>query len=129
MAKKTFAGAPKPGRRPTAEEIESFEATGRKPESTETRKAVNAPSRAPALQQTRITVSTPSQLHAYTETKKSAKDEEAAPAPEPIVRLTIDLPEDIHTRFKAACAASRRKMVQEVRLMIEARTAELESRT
>lgn len=45
-----------------------------------------------------------------------------------MVRLTIDLPESVHTRFKAACAATRRRMVEEVRLMIEQRTGDLEAR-
>jgi hypothetical protein len=44
----------------------------------------------------------------------------------PIVRLTIDLPEVTHTRFKAACAMTKRKMVDEVRDFIERRAAELE---
>lgn len=44
----------------------------------------------------------------------------------PIVRLTIDLPEPVHTRFKTACAMTKRKMVEEVRAFIERRTAELE---
>lgn len=44
----------------------------------------------------------------------------------PIVRLTIDLPEPAHTRFKTACAMTKRKMVEEVRAFIEQRTAELE---
>jgi hypothetical protein len=57
--------------------------------------------------------------HADTETQK----------PEPMVRLTIDLPEGVHTRFKAACAITRRKMVEEVRGFIERRTAELEGET
>lgn len=41
-------------------------------------------------------------------------------------RLTIDLTPDQHTRFKAACTLTRRKMVDEVRQFIERRTAELE---
>ncbi|ABE61461.1 hypothetical protein Nham_0571 [Nitrobacter hamburgensis X14] len=44
----------------------------------------------------------------------------------PIVRLTIDLPEAVHTRFKTACAMTKRKMVDEVRDFIERRVAELE---
>jgi len=44
----------------------------------------------------------------------------------PIVRLTIDLPEPTHTRFKTACAMTKRKMVDEVRDFIERRAAELE---
>ena len=41
-------------------------------------------------------------------------------------RLTIDLPEDTHTRFKTACARHRTKMVEEITAFIERRTAELE---
>lgn len=44
----------------------------------------------------------------------------------PIVRLTIDLSEPTHTRFKTACVMTKRKMVDEVRSFIERRTAELE---
>lgn len=124
MAKKSFAGARKPGRQPTAEEIERFETTG-KPVNTETRKAANAPSRVSASTRTLPPKTPPSQIHADTETQKDVKPEGSAV--EATVRLTIDLPEGAHTRFKSACAATRRKMVQEVRIMIEARTAELES--
>jgi hypothetical protein len=34
-------------------------------------------------------------------------------------RLTIDLPEDLHARFKAACASKRSRMADEVRSFIE----------
>jgi hypothetical protein len=44
----------------------------------------------------------------------------------PVVRLTIDLPEPVHTRFKTTCAMTKRKMVDEVRGFIEQRVAELE---
>jgi hypothetical protein len=36
-----------------------------------------------------------------------------------IARLTIDLPVELHTRFKAACARNRTRMVDEVRGLIE----------
>ena len=36
-----------------------------------------------------------------------------------IARLTIDLPPDLHARFKAACAIHRTKMVDEVTKFIE----------
>jgi hypothetical protein len=58
------------------------------------------------------------------ETRKAANTETRIAGP--IVRLTIDLAEPDHTRFKAACAMTRRKMVEEVRTFIERRTAELE---
>jgi hypothetical protein len=46
---------------------------------------------------------------------------------EPIRRLSIDLPKSLHVRFKAACARSDRKMIDEVMAFIEKRTAELEA--
>lgn len=38
---------------------------------------------------------------------------------EPKARLTIDLPVELHTRFKIACVANRTKMVEEVVQFIE----------
>lgn len=46
---------------------------------------------------------------------------------EPTKRLSIDLPANLHTRFKTACSATNRKMVGEMQAFIEARTGELES--
>jgi hypothetical protein len=51
---------------------------------------------------------------------KTAKTEETR-------RLSIDLPKSLHVRFKAACAATDRKMIDEVMAFIERRTAELEA--
>ena len=45
---------------------------------------------------------------------------------EPIKRLSLDLPQSLHTRFKTACSATRRKMGNELRDFIAARTEELE---
>lgn len=144
MSRKSFASAPKPVRQPSPEEIEGFEATGRPTPSvnTETRKSADTPSHLPAFPetgdhrkpatqvpaepQTQDSVSPSSQNSAEAETQIGAAGRAIA---EPIVRLTIDLPESVHTRFKAACAATRRKMVQEVRIMIEQRTEQLESVT
>lgn len=42
-------------------------------------------------------------------------------------RLSLDLPQSMHTRFKTACSATGRKMVGELTAFIEARTAELEN--
>src|SRR5688572_28282428 len=50
----------------------------------------------------------------------------AAPA-EASKRLSLDLPASVHTRFKTACSATRRKMVGELQDFIERRTAELEA--
>lgn len=46
---------------------------------------------------------------------------------EPSKRLSLDLPESMHTRFKTACSATGRKMVAELQAMIEQRTQELET--
>ncbi len=54
----------------------------------------------------------------------------AAPPPKPAERskrLSLDLPESVHTRFKTACSATGRKMVSEIHEFIERRIAELES--
>ncbi len=50
---------------------------------------------------------------------------ESAPV-EATKRLSLDLPISIHTRFKTACSATNRKMVNEIQDFIERRTAELE---
>jgi hypothetical protein len=46
---------------------------------------------------------------------------------EPTKRLSLDLPESKHRRFKAACSATGHKMVQEIEAFIDARTRELEA--
>lgn len=51
-----------------------------------------------------------------------------APEPqEPTKRLSLDLPASKHMRFKTACSATGRKMVDEVEAMIDRRIAELEA--
>jgi ParG len=62
--------------------------------STETQKPVNAERRKSAT----------------TETRKSGGK---------LARLTIDLPEELHGQFKAACATRRTKMKDEVLAFIE----------
>ncbi|MGB0848713.1 MAG: plasmid partition protein ParG [Thiolinea sp.] len=42
-------------------------------------------------------------------------------------RLSIDLPEDTHTRFKVVCSANGLRMTKEVENFILARCAELEN--
>jgi len=141
MSKKSFANLPKPGRQPTVEEIEVFEETGRvqpapgvtAPAHTERQQSVNTESSVhggtekpeSAKTKTQDRVNTETQKEAITEIQNSVADQQAQ-ATDGVVRLTIDLPESVHTRFKVACAVARRKMVQEVRRLIEERTAELE---
>jgi hypothetical protein len=52
-----------------------------------------------------VTRSTETQIHSNTEMQKPAQK---------LARLTIDLPQELHTRFKAACAQQRTKMKDEV---------------
>jgi hypothetical protein len=100
--------------------------------NTESRDSVNTESRIaanPASQEhgnpaSRETGDTETRIAAIAEARDSADTETRVPVP--IVRLTIDLPEPTHTRFKAACAMTKRKMVDEVRDFIERRAAELE---
>ena len=53
----------------------------------------------------------------------------SAGAKEPTARLSLDIPADLHARFKAACARARVKMTGELLGFIERRTAELEKNT
>ena len=46
---------------------------------------------------------------------------------EPVKRLSLNLPESLHTRFKASCAATGRRMTPELQALVEQRTAELEA--
>ena len=45
---------------------------------------------------------------------------------EPMKRLSVDMPANLHRRFKRACTAAEKVMVAEVLAFIEQRTAELE---
>ena len=45
----------------------------------------------------------------------------------PTKRLSLDLPEELHRRFKTACAATGRKMTTELSNFIANRTDEIES--
>ena len=56
-----------------------------------------------------------------TQTHISTKAED-----EPKRRLSIDLPESLHRRFKTVCSKTDKKMGVEVLQFIEQRTAELE---
>jgi hypothetical protein len=93
---KTFAKAPKPTPL-TADVIAAFERGG-------------------AGQDT--------QTHITTKVGKSGSPKTAKP--EPMRRLSIDLPESLHRRFKTACSKADKKMLAEVTAFIKRRTAELE---
>ena len=59
--------------------------------------------------------------------EKSAEKRAVKAVGGPTKRLSLDLPENVHTRFKTACSATNRKMVTELQAFIEKRTAELEA--
>ncbi len=46
---------------------------------------------------------------------------------EPTKRLSLDLPVEVHRRFKTACSAKGRKMGVEIQQFVEQRTIELEA--
>lgn len=48
------------------------------------------------------------------------------PEPEPVKRLSLNLPESLHLRFKTACSATNRKMMTEIQGLVARRTEELE---
>lgn len=151
---KTFADMKKPVRRPTAEEIAAFEETGRaiarerKAEANADRKSRKAETRTPVNTKTHehgnteirdrvdaessLSANPDLQQHGNTNSQIGVDTEVRHPVNTemrtsvPVVRLTIDLPEPVHTRFKTACAMTKRKMVDEVREFIEQRVTELE---
>lgn len=45
---------------------------------------------------------------------------------EPTKRLSLNLPQSLHTRFKTACSATNRKMGSEIQQFVERRTEEIE---
>ena len=77
----------------------------------------------------------PEQIDAYVhggaghDTTPPASPAAEKPKGGPMKRLSIDIPEDVHRRFKVACAASGRKMAVELTAFIERHTEELEQET
>ena len=118
-------------------ERKSGKAESRIPVNTQTHEDGNTEIRDRVDTENRIAAKPDSQEHGNTASREAANTETSIAAnveirdtetrvSTPIVRLTIDLPEVTHTRFKAACAMTKRKMVDEVRDFIERRAAELE---
>ena len=52
--------------------------------------------------------------------------QQASPAPGPTKRLTVDVPEENHARFKAFCAMHKTKMAEEINAFIQRRITEAE---
>lgn len=76
----------------------------------------------------------PEQIDAYVhggaghDTGSSTEPTVEKPKNVPTKRLSIDVPEETHRRFKVACAASGQKMAVELTAFIQQRTAELEEK-
>ena len=71
----------------------------------------------------------PEQIDAYVNAGSGTDIKKPDRAGEPTKRLSIDLPESLHTRFKVVCTKTRAKMAGEIIAMIEKRTEELERKT
>lgn len=109
---KTFVQAPKP--KPlTAEIITAFERGGAG-QDTQT----HIPSKVETVEPTTVEMLVP--------TKVGKRETTKPEQPEPTRRLSIDLPESLHRRFKTACSKTDKKMLAEVTNFIKRRTAELE---
>ncbi len=55
---------------------------------------------------------------------EAAENGAAAAEPEPLKRLTLDIPVSLHTRIKSQCALRQVKMVEEIRQVLEEHFAE-----
>ena len=125
---KSFSQAPKPSQL-TADVISAFERGGtgqdtraRIPAIVENREITNVGATEP--QATNVLEPTNEGIGetikpGMRETTNVAKEERTR-------RLSIDLPESWHRRFKTACAKTDKKMIDEVTNFIKRRTVELE---
>jgi hypothetical protein len=131
---KSFSQAPKPPQL-TAEVISAFERSGagqdnrvRIPPNVETRKPTNVGNQANALnpQPTNMERAAPTNGK-MGQTPDVGLGVSTKPGKaEPTRRLSIDLPESWHRRFKTACTRADKKMIDEVTEFIKQRTLELE---
>lgn len=72
---------------------------------------------------------TPKTADEWVSSSRPADDTQPpTPPAEPIKRLTIDIPQSLHGRIKAACALRGSKMVDEIRALLEREYAELPTR-
>jgi len=124
---KTFTTAPRPG---SLEAIEAYERGGPGHDTTKPRANISAYPQAHEPVKAQINVSTYPQPHEPVAAQASIPTDPqthiTAKAPEPMKRLSIDMPESLHWRFKVACVTAKKLMVEEVLAFIKRRTAELE---
>ena len=124
---KTFTTAPRPG---SLEAIEAYERGGPGHDTTKPRANISAYPQAHEPVKAQINISTYPQPHEPVAAQASIPTDPQthipAKAPEPMKRLSIDMPESLHWRFKVACVTAKKLMVEEVLAFIKRRTAELE---
>lgn len=131
---KSFSQAPKPSQL-TAEVISTFERTGagqdnrgRIPTNVEKRESTNVGDRTNALnaQPTNVERIQPTNVEMGKHSDAGMGVTTKPGKAEPTRRLSIDLPESWHRRFKIACTRADKKMIDEVSEFIKRRTIELE---
>lgn len=131
---KSFSQAPKPPQL-TAEVISAFERSGagqdnraRVSPNVENRKPTNVGDRANAADAPSANVqrAIPTDVEMGKATDAGLEVTTKAGKAEPTRRLSIDLPESWHRRFKIACTRADKKMIDEVSEFIKRRTLELE---
>jgi len=124
---KTFTTAPRPG---SLEAIEAYERGGPGHDTTKPRANISAYPQAHEPVKAQINVPAYPQPHEPVAAQASIPTDPqthiTAKAPEPMKRLSIDMPESLHWRFKVACVTAKKLMVEEVLAFIKRRTAELE---
>jgi hypothetical protein len=127
---KSFSQAPKPPQL-TAEVISAFERSGagqdnrgRIPPNVENREPTNVGS--PNPQPTSVEKVTPTNGEMGNPPDAGLGVTTKHGKAEPTRRLSIDLPESWHRRFKIACTRGDKKMIDEVTEFIKRRTLELE---
>jgi len=135
MTAKTFAKAPRPG---TLEAMDAYERGGPGHDTTKPRTNLSAYPQVREPAKAQINVPTYPQAHEPVDAQASIPtdpqthihtDQQAhipARASERLKRLSIDMPASLHRRFKLACVATDKLMVEEVLTFIKRRTAELE---
>jgi hypothetical protein len=129
---KSFAQAPKPSQL-TAEVITAFERGGagqdtraRIPPIVGNRELTNVGVIAREPQTTNVECLEPTSVETGKATKTGLGEPTKVGKEEPTRRLSIDLPESWHRRFKTACTKTDKKMIDEVTSFIKRRTVELE---
>jgi hypothetical protein len=124
---KTFTTAPRPG---SLEAIEAYERGGPGHDTTKTRTHLSAYPQPHDPLKVAINVLSNPQPHKYVAAQAHIPTDPQTHIPtkvaEPMKRLSIDMPESLHWRFKVACVTAKKLMVEEVLAFIERRTAELE---